>query len=210
MDYFLFLSINSLAGKSAVLDWLGVIAAQYLIFLEIGAFAGLFLTDLIHQKSLIFFLSMNFYRNFLVKIKKNIFRNNRLALCLKNKKKDLFILTLLSVLIAVIIDFLISQIYFRPRPFVNSLTAHLLVSEREIGHTASFPSSHTLLAFVLAFSVFLYNKKIGLLFILGASAVGLARIFVGAHYPIDVLAGIAIAAGIVAAVKAGLARLAAR
>jgi len=53
----------------------------------------------------------------------------------------------------------------------------------------SFPSTHAAVAFALAFSVWLHDKKIGLLFLLAAFAVGLGRVLSNVHYPLDIIAG---------------------
>ncbi|WP_110926779.1 undecaprenyl-diphosphatase [Bacillus massiliglaciei] len=83
-----------------------------------------------------------------------------------------------------------------PQPFaslshVNQLVAH------EVDN--SFPSDHTLLFFSICMMLFLgstSNKRI--IYLIAAVLVGLSRIWVGVHYPVDVAAGAAI--GILASV----------
>jgi len=75
---------------------------------------------------------------------------------------------------------------YSPRPFlilenVNRLMNHELES--------SFPSGHASFYFALAMGVYLYNKKAGLVFLVLAGLMGLARIFVSVHWPLDILAG---------------------
>ncbi len=83
--------------------------------------------------------------------------------------------------------------YPQERPF------QVLDFEPLIGVTgSSFPSSHTLIFFSLAAVIFYYNKKYGVWYLLAASLIGVARIFVGVHWPIDVLFGIIL--GILSAV----------
>jgi undecaprenyl-diphosphatase len=69
-----------------------------------------------------------------------------------------------------------------------------------IEHSASgsFPSGHIAFLFALAIAVYFFNKKWGLVFFILSLLVGLARIFVGIHYPLDILGGIVI--GIVSAI----------
>jgi len=53
----------------------------------------------------------------------------------------------------------------------------------------TFPSGHSAATFGLAVSLFLYNKKIGILYLIGALLVSLGRVFSNVHFPIDVLGG---------------------
>lgn len=54
---------------------------------------------------------------------------------------------------------------------------------------SSFPSAHTAVAFALAVSIFLHNKKTGLVFIVAALMVAAGRILANVHYPQDILIG---------------------
>ncbi|MBI2625056.1 MAG: phosphatase PAP2 family protein [Candidatus Nealsonbacteria bacterium] len=77
--------------------------------------------------------------------------------------------------------------FFLPktRPFIEN-NVNLLVDRV---NQSSFPSGHAAFFFALAASVYFYNKKTGLLFFAGGLLVSLARVFVGLHWPSDVLAG---------------------
>ena len=63
----------------------------------------------------------------------------------------------------------------------------------------SFPSGHAAIFFAVAMAVYFYNKKLGIWFFIAAIIIGVARIFVGVHWPSDVLAGamIGIISGII-------------
>ncbi|MFM2357611.1 MAG: hypothetical protein RJA61_348 [Candidatus Parcubacteria bacterium] len=84
-------------------------------------------------------------------------------------------------LVLPIIRFLIK----RPRPFVFDDTVKPFVEA--LGY--SFPSGHATVFFALATSIFLWNKKWGALFLVIAFCISVARIFVGVHYPLDILMG---------------------
>lgn len=60
---------------------------------------------------------------------------------------------------------------------------------------SSFPSGHTTAAFALATSYGLENKKLLIPLTAGAVLIGLSRIYLGWHYPSDVLAGAAVGIG---------------
>lgn len=80
---------------------------------------------------------------------------------------------------------LIRWLYYRPRPFVAEQVNQLL----EHSASGSFPSGHAAFFFTLATIIFFYNKKTGLAFLAASFLIGLARIFAGLHYPLDILAG---------------------
>lgn len=85
----------------------------------------------------------------------------------------------------------IKQIVSRPRPFV-SYHAIVRVSNPEmsgLNHLSSFPSGHAANAFMAAviLSVLFPGKR--LFFYLIAAFIGLSRIYLGVHYPLDIFAG---------------------
>jgi membrane-associated phospholipid phosphatase len=56
----------------------------------------------------------------------------------------------------------------------------------------SFPSGHTTTAFAFAFVVGFMTKRWFPVLLLGAVAIGISRVVVGAHYPTDVLGGVVV------------------
>ena len=75
----------------------------------------------------------------------------------------------------------------RPRPFVALHEMHLLAPSDE--PYRSFPSGHATAAFAIAYIVWKHDRDWGIAFFILAAAVAVGRVFVGVHYPIDVLAG---------------------
>ncbi len=83
---------------------------------------------------------------------------------------------------------------FSPRPFIELTNVKNLLTH---GFNDSFPSGHTTFSFALATAIYFYtNHKIGLLFLLGATLIGLSRIVVGIHWPFDILAGAILGSGV--------------
>jgi undecaprenyl-diphosphatase len=80
-----------------------------------------------------------------------------------------------------------------PRPFETVKNLHVLIS---LPASYSFPSGHAALTMALATAVYYYNERLGTWLFLFAFTVGLARIYVGVHYPLDVAVGFLIGYGI--------------
>jgi undecaprenyl-diphosphatase len=97
------------------------------------------------------------------------------------------VLATASAGLALLINQPISHLVDRTRPYLaHPAHAHLLIAR---SHDASFPSDHATGAFALAFAMWLYDRTIGTVFLILAAVVAFARVFVGTHYPSDVLAG---------------------
>ena len=92
-----------------------------------------------------------------------------------------------------VIAFVIHHIYDRARPYEAHAIRHPWSSSTD----ASFPSDHTSLSFAIAFAVLAFDTVAGVLFLVVAAIIGVGRLFIGAHYPGDVLAGVGV--GLVAA-----------
>jgi undecaprenyl-diphosphatase len=75
----------------------------------------------------------------------------------------------------------------RPRPFV----AHAAAIHPFLAHAPdpSFPSDHATAAFAIAVAVALRFRGPGLVLLCAAAVLAIGRVFLGLHYPSDVLAG---------------------
>lgn len=157
---------------------------DYLIFKYLNSFAGhkewLDILGLIIAEHLIFVLPIIvFIGYYFFNKKKNIF--------------SIFLKILFSLILVYGLNYLIGVILKRPRPFVSHREVYQLSKFFAKPSDYSFPSCHTAIAFVFVFSVLLDWKKFGIILIMPAIMIGLGRIFVGVHYPLDILGGILIA-----------------
>ena len=99
-----------------------------------------------------------------------------------------------SLAIQVVLQSGLKHIFSRKRPYIKhkDLTNLMLPPDR-----FSFPSGHTLAAFTLAFVFMFYYPPLYVPMVILASLVGVSRIYLGLHYPSDVL--IAVVLGFVCA-----------
>ena len=97
----------------------------------------------------------------------------------------------LSALVALGIAHLLTELWARPRPYVAHPDAHLFIAP---SHDPSFPSDHATAAFAIAVALLLRHRKAGLIALVLATVLSVARVAVGTHYPGDVAAGAVIGA----------------
>jgi len=99
-----------------------------------------------------------------------------------------------AVLTAGIIAYVLKSYFGTPRPYID-LALEPLVP----GHSYSFPSGHTAVAFALLIPLWRINKWLGISWFIFAVTVGFARVYEFVHYPSDIAAGV-ILGGVVGAV----------
>lgn len=118
-----------------------------------------------------------------------------LGLLIPKKTRKIGLMSLLALALSVIIDnMLLKNIVARVRPYEVVPRLHSLIG---IQNDYSFPSGHTGSSFAAAVIMFCgLPKKYGVLAIVLATLIGFSRLYVGVHYPTDVLCGAFIGAGI--------------
>jgi undecaprenyl-diphosphatase len=81
----------------------------------------------------------------------------------------------------------VSHLWERPRPYLaHPGQAHLFIAASP---DPSFPSDHATAAFAIAIALLLRNRKVGVVALIMAVVLSVARVAAGTHYPGDVLAG---------------------
>jgi membrane-associated phospholipid phosphatase len=100
----------------------------------------------------------------------------------------LVLLTAIVTFAADSASFGVKDLVHRTRPFV----AHPQIHPLYVVHSSSFPAGHAATAFAGATLLTYVAPRLWPLFVTVAVAVGFSRVYVGDHYPTDVLAGAAI------------------
>lgn len=89
------------------------------------------------------------------------------------------------VVLCAFVSMIVGALYYEERPFVthevNLIMAHAA--------DASFPSDHAVGAMAISLGVWWFRRLLGVALMLGSFLVGFSRVFVGNHYPGDVLGG---------------------
>ncbi len=111
----------------------------------------------------------------------------------ENGKKTALMMVIVFVLV-IIIGFALKDVYYRPRPFLSIVNAIVLVPK---DFDSSFPSGHALVVAAGATVAFLMLKKrYSIPLLIEAALVIYSRVYVGVHYPTDVVAGLFLGAAI--------------
>ncbi|MYY08932.1 phosphatase PAP2 family protein [Streptomyces sp. SID4919] len=95
----------------------------------------------------------------------------------------------LAAAIAVIVNIPIRGFVERPRPFLDHEGLEVLIEGKT---DYSFVSDHSTLAMAMAVGIFIAHRKYGLYAIAMAFLAGVSRIYMGVHYPTDVIGGFAL------------------
>ena len=110
------------------------------------------------------------------------------------------VLTVVAIPLAAVADNLLKTAVGRPRPFVADPAIHPLIARP---HDSSMPSGHALTAFACSTIVAMLEPRLrwpayGL-----AAAIAASRVYLGVHYPSDVVAGAAVGAALGAGLVLG-------
>lgn len=97
----------------------------------------------------------------------------------------------LGMLLALGVNQPISAMVGEPRPYTT--LQHIVVLAHR-SHDPSFPSDHAGMAGAVTAGLFLVSRRLGWLAALAAVVMAFARVYIAAHYPQDVAAGLLVGA----------------
>ncbi|HEU5002914.1 MAG TPA: phosphatase PAP2 family protein [Actinomycetota bacterium] len=101
----------------------------------------------------------------------------------------------LSAVVALGLNQVIGKLVGRARPYTAMPAAHVLIART---HDFSFPSDHACVMGAVAAGLWLVDRRLGIAAGVAALAMAVARVYVGVHYPGDVLAGLVVGGAVAA------------
>lgn len=106
-------------------------------------------------------------------------------------QRSLMLKALASIAVALFASYLFGALWPHPRPFSIGL-GHAYFPHKV---TSSFPSNHTIIIATFAFALILDRRWAGWggLALAAAAVVGASRVYLGVHFPLDILGGLALA-----------------
>jgi len=98
-------------------------------------------------------------------------------------QRKVTVYAVISVTFTLLIKMLIQRFYFKPRPFMKRRVGILIPSKMN----SAFLSTHMLLTTAVSTSIFLHERVIGAVMWGLSLLTGFSRIWVGHHYPSDII-----------------------
>ena len=108
----------------------------------------------------------------------------------RSRFKNRVIKSVFLTCVSLLVGYVISLFYHHPRPFVMGVGTTFI----EHAPTASFPSNHMLIFSTIALSyLFAQRKMIGIILLFLSFVVAWSRIYLGVHFPLDMLGAFIVA-----------------
>jgi undecaprenyl-diphosphatase len=166
LDWATFHLLNELAGRRPWLDALGKWAATQLAVVLVATFV----------------------LGWLVVAARQILREHKMArtMC------TVLAAVGLTLALGLVADQVIGWAWFRSRPYASHAHAHLLTKPSS---DPSFPSDHATGAFAITFGSFAALPRLALLLLGESILMSVARVYVGLHYPGDILGSVLVGGG---------------
>lgn len=107
----------------------------------------------------------------------------------RDTQKRMIVFAVLSLPLTYLAAKSLSFFFYDPRPFVVDNITPLIEHAADNG----FPSDHTLIAAAISAAIWPFSKKVSVSLWMIVLVVGISRVYVGVHHPIDIIGSIVIA-----------------
>jgi undecaprenyl-diphosphatase len=107
----------------------------------------------------------------------------------REEQKRMVLFAALALPLIYLTSLIASALYDNPRPFVVGNFTPLIPHAPNNG----FPSDHTLLVSAIAAVCSFYSRRVGVILWVIALYVGISRVYVGVHHPVDIVGSAVIA-----------------
>lgn len=104
------------------------------------------------------------------------------------REKEEALHVLLAVTATFVVSIVLKELFSLPRPYVVESSDPLA----GLVLFASFPSTHTAIAFALATTVTMHQRRFGAFLFIVAALASLGRVAANVHYPVDIIFGVLI------------------
>lgn len=105
---------------------------------------------------------------------------------LRDRRKG--VILAITLVFSIVLTYLFKELFMRPRPFMTIPGVIFLACS----FSPSFPSGHAMRISTVAGVLHrLYGKRVGYIMLLLSVLVGFSRLYLGVHYPSDVIFGVA-------------------
>ncbi|MEU3373928.1 phosphatase PAP2 family protein [Streptomyces sp. NPDC006711] len=98
-----------------------------------------------------------------------------------------------AMVLAYVVNDAVKSVFTEPRP-CRALPHDFLIEKCPPLDDYAFPSNHTTVAVAAAVALFFVDRRLGAVAAVAALFMGASRVYVGAHYPHDVLAALVVGA----------------
>jgi len=115
----------------------------------------------------------------------------------RKRQRETIVITILAIAVSLILNRTVSTLLpFRDRPvYALGAKAPSLPWQADLEHWSSFPSDTATLVFAIAAGFWLASRWWGIVFGVFAICTSLARVYLGIHYPSDILVGALLGTG---------------